>query len=66
MACGARAEVSNNGGERAATPAVEVAAAVGRGSAARQMEAGAIRKVVGDGNGNGNNEDNNDDAQQLH
>ncbi len=31
MACGVRAGVSNNGGERAAIPAAAVAAAVGRG-----------------------------------
>jgi hypothetical protein len=43
MACGTRAGVSNDGGERVATPVAAVVAAVGRGSTARQTEAGAIR-----------------------
>ncbi len=49
LACGARAGFSNDGGERAATPAAAVAAEVGRGSTVRRKEAWAIR--IKDGRG---------------
>jgi hypothetical protein len=47
MACGSRVEVSDGGGERVATPAMAVAAAVGRGSTVRQTKAGAIKMEGG-------------------
>jgi hypothetical protein len=49
IVCGTHAGVSNNGGEREATPAAAVAAAaaVGRGSTVRRMDAEAIRMKGG-------------------